>query len=85
MSSIKEAAAAIDAVDAAYNAVAALPLHSLTRSDQQAILNRYEKLNKLLMVTERRLLGRLITERQAQPLRGGSPRSGQPPGHRAAR
>jgi hypothetical protein len=64
MSSIKEAVAALDAVDAAYNAVAALPLHTLTRSDQQAILNRYERLNKLLAVTERRLLGRLITERR---------------------
>jgi hypothetical protein len=62
MSSMKDAVAAIDAVDAAYNAVAALPLHTLTRADQQAILSRYERLNKLLAVTERRLLGRLITE-----------------------
>jgi hypothetical protein len=70
MGSMKEAVAALDAVDAAYNAVAALPLHTMTRSDQQAILSRYEKLNKLLAVTERRLLGRLITERQVQRLRG---------------
>jgi hypothetical protein len=70
MSSMKEAVAALDAVDAAYEAVAALPLHTLTRSDQQAILSRYERLNKLLMVTQRRLLGRLITERQVQRLRG---------------
>jgi hypothetical protein len=69
MSSIKEAAAALDAVDAAYNAVAALPLHTLTRSDQQAILSRYERLNKLLADTERRLLGRLIAQRQVQRLR----------------
>jgi hypothetical protein len=64
MSSMNEAVDALDAVDAAYNAIAALPLHTLTRSDQQAILSRYEKLNKLLAVTERRLLGRLITERR---------------------
>ena len=70
MSSMKEAVAALDAVEAAYNAVAALPLHTLTRSDQREILSRYEKLNKLLMVTERRLLGRLITERQALRPRG---------------
>jgi hypothetical protein len=70
MSSMKEAVAALDAVDAAYNAVAALPLHKLTRSDQLAILSRYEKLNKLLAVTERRLLGRLISERQALRPRG---------------
>jgi hypothetical protein len=66
MSSIKEAVAALDAVDAAYKAVAALPLHTLTRSDQQAILSRYERLNRLLADTERRLLGRLITQRQVQ-------------------
>jgi hypothetical protein len=70
MSSMTEAVAALDAIDAAYKAVAALPLHTMTRSDQQAILSRYEKLNTLLAVTERRLLGRLITERQVQRLRG---------------
>jgi hypothetical protein len=64
MSSMEETVAALDAVDAAYNAVAALPLHTLTRSDQQAILSRCEKLNKLLAATERRLLGRLISERR---------------------
>jgi hypothetical protein len=69
MSAMKEAVAALDAVDAAYNAVAALPLHTMSRADQQAILRRYEKLNNLLAVTERRLLGRLITERQVQRLR----------------
>jgi hypothetical protein len=69
MGSIREAVAALDAVDAAYNAVAALPLHTLTRSDQQAILSRSERLNKLLMDTERRLLGRLVIERRER-LRG---------------
>jgi hypothetical protein len=64
MGSIKQAVAALDAVDAAYNAVAALPLHTLTRADQQAILRRYEKLNDLLTVTARRLHGRLVTERR---------------------
>ena len=58
MSSSKaEAIEALDAAEAAYKAVAALPLHALSRFEQQALLNRLEELDRQLTMTERRLIG----------------------------
>ena len=70
MSSSKaEIIEALDAAEAAYKAVAALPLHALSRFEQQALLNRLEELDRQLVMTERRLIGRLVSE--AVPVRFG--------------
>lgn len=62
MSSRNEIIAALDSVDAAYNRLLGLPLHTLTRSERVQLLQRLDALGKQLVAFDRRLLGRLITE-----------------------
>jgi hypothetical protein len=63
MSSIKDKViAALDAADASYRKLAALPLEALTRPEKQALLNRLEELGKKTTALDRRLIGQLIME-----------------------
>jgi hypothetical protein len=54
--------AALDAADASYRKLAALPLEALTRPEKQALLNRLEELGKKMTTLDRRLIGQLIME-----------------------
>ena len=60
MSSKKEVISALDAVDRAHRAVAALPFQSLEPADQRALLVRLDTVTKQLSVMQRRLLGRMV-------------------------
>lgn len=60
MSSKKEVIAALDAVDRAHRAAAALPFQSLAPADQRALLVRLDAVAKQLAVTQRRLLGQMV-------------------------
>jgi hypothetical protein len=60
MSSKKEVMSALDAVDRAHRALAALPFHSLQPADQRALLVGLDAMNKQLSVLQRRLLGRMV-------------------------
>ncbi len=60
MSSKKEVMSALDAVDHAHRAVAALPFQSLQPADQRALLVRLDALAKQLAVMQRRLLGQMV-------------------------
>ncbi|BBY74775.1 hypothetical protein MPRF_16740 [Mycolicibacterium parafortuitum] len=61
MSSKKEVAAALDAVDRAHRALAALPFQTLQPVDQRALLVRLDAVTKQLAVTQRRLLARMVS------------------------
>jgi hypothetical protein len=63
MSSIKQAVlAALDAAEASYRKLAALPLEALTRPEKQALLTRLDELDKKITALDQRLIGALITE-----------------------
>jgi hypothetical protein len=53
---------ALDAFDASYRKLAALPLEALTRPEKQALLNRLEEIDKKMTALDRRLIGQLVTE-----------------------
>jgi hypothetical protein len=53
---------ALDAVDAGYRKLAALPLEALTRPEKQALLKRLEELDKRMTALDRRLIGQLIAQ-----------------------
>lgn len=62
MSSIKtRIAATIEAAEAAYAAIAEIPIQSLLPSEQRALLSRLEEIDKQMAAVDRRLLGRLIS------------------------
>ena len=61
-SSREEVIAALDAAEASYRKLAALPLEALSRPEKQALLNRLEDLGKKMSALDRRLIGQLITE-----------------------
>jgi len=69
MSSKNDIIAALDSVDAAYNRLLGLPLHTLTRSERIQLLQRLDTLGKQLAAFDRQLVGRLITE--AAPVQFG--------------
>jgi hypothetical protein len=54
--------AALDAFDASYRKLVALPLEALTRPDKQALLKRLEEVDKEMTALDRRLIGQLITQ-----------------------
>ncbi len=63
MNSIRqEIIAALDAFDASYRKLVALPLDALTRPDKQALLKRLEEVDKEMTALDRRLIGQLITQ-----------------------
>lgn len=64
--------AALDAAEAAYGAVAALPLETLLPSEQRALLARLEQMDKELTAFRRQLLGRLVTEARPKQFGGAS-------------
>src|SRR4029453_17368423 len=61
-SSREKIIAALDAADASYRKLAALPLETLTRPEKQALLNRLEELGKKMTGLDRRLIGQMVTE-----------------------
>jgi hypothetical protein len=62
MGSIKEAViAALDAAEANYRKLAALPLEALTRPEKQALLTRLDELGNKITALDQRLIGQLIT------------------------
>ncbi|MGE0215529.1 DUF222 domain-containing protein [Mycolicibacterium sp.] len=60
MSSKTEVMAALEAVDTACRALAALPFHTLRPADQRALLVRLDAMDKQLTALQRRLLGRMV-------------------------
>jgi hypothetical protein len=62
MSSIKDTViAALDAAEANYRKLAALPLEALTRPEKQALLTRLDELGNKITALDQRLIGQLIT------------------------
>jgi hypothetical protein len=61
MSSKNDWGAALDTVDRAHRAVAALPFHTLQPAEQRALLVRLDELEKVLAATQRQLLGHMVT------------------------
>jgi len=51
----------IEAVDASYRKLAALPLHTLNRAELQALLNRIDAVEAELERLDRRVLGWLVS------------------------
>jgi hypothetical protein len=62
MSSKDDIIVALDALDAAFDKVLDLPLHSLTWSERIQLLRQIDRMGKEMAAFDRRLLGRLITE-----------------------
>jgi hypothetical protein len=60
MSSRDDWGEALDTVDRAHRAVAALPFRTLQPADQRALLIRLDELEKVLAVTQRQLLGHMV-------------------------
>lgn len=54
--------AALDAAEASYRALAALPLEALTRPEKTELLQRLEEIDKKIAALDRRLIGQLITQ-----------------------
>jgi uncharacterized protein DUF222 len=69
-SSKKQIIAALDAADAGYRELAALPLETLSRPEKQELLMRLQQFDNTLKALDRRLIGRLITE--ADPAQFGA-------------
>lgn len=70
MSSKKEVIAALDAVDRAHRAAASLPFQNLAPADQRALLVRLDAVAKQLAVTQRRLLGQMVSGPPPRELAG---------------
>jgi hypothetical protein len=62
MSSNKEVLATLDAADAAWQKLAALPFHRLPPADQRALLVRLDVMEKRLTTLQRRLLAKLVAD-----------------------
>jgi hypothetical protein len=63
MSSSKhEIIAALDAAEASYRELAALPLEALTRPEKTALLKRLGDIDKKMVALDRRLIGQLVTQ-----------------------
>jgi hypothetical protein len=60
MSSRNDWGAALDAVDRAQRAVAALPFHTLQPADQRALLIQLDELQKILAAKQRQLLAHVV-------------------------
>ena len=64
--------AGIDAVEAAYQKLASLPLETLSRSELHALLARLARLDAKWVALDRKLIGRLITEADPTNFGGAS-------------
>lgn len=62
MSSKNEVLTAIDAAEVAWQSLAALPVHTLSPTDQRALLIRLDALDKKLSTLQHRLLGRVVAD-----------------------
>lgn len=60
MSSKNDWGAALDLVDRAQRAVAALPFHTLRPAEQRALLVQLDELEKVVATTQRQLLGHMV-------------------------
>ena len=60
MSSNKDILNALDAADAAWQSLAALPIHTLPPRDQRAVLLRLDAMERTVAALQRRLLGALV-------------------------
>ncbi len=60
MSSRNDWGAALDTVERACRAVAALPFHTLKPADQRALLIQLDELEKVLAAKQRQLLGHMV-------------------------
>jgi hypothetical protein len=60
MSSNNDILTALNAADAAWQALAALPVHTLPPRDQRAVLIRLDAMEKTVGALQRRLLGALV-------------------------
>jgi hypothetical protein len=69
-SSKKKIIAALDAAEASYRQLAALPLEALTRPEKTELLKRLGEIDKKMVALDRRLIGQLIT--QGDPAMFGS-------------
>ena len=72
MGSKEEIIAAIDAVGVAYDRLLALPLHTLTRSEQVSLLRQMDAMSRRLSGFDRQLIGRLITKAAPAQFGGAS-------------
>ena len=71
MGSSKERVTAFfDAIGAAHRALAAMPVHAMTRREAEEVLRELDELQKLADGVERRLVGRLISD--GSPTRFGA-------------
>jgi len=61
-SSKQQIIAALDAAEASYRALSALPLEALTRPEKTALLQRLGDIDKKMVALDRRLIGQLITQ-----------------------
>jgi hypothetical protein len=60
-SSKQQIIAALDAAEASYRALAALPLEALTRPEKTELLKRLGEIDRKMVALDRRLIGQLIT------------------------
>jgi hypothetical protein len=63
---------ALERFEAAYAAVAAMPVHSLLPSEQRALLSRLDEVDKKMAAFDRRLLGQLISKAPPPQFGGAS-------------
>ena len=61
-SSKQQIIAALDAAEASYRNLAALPLEALTRPEKTELLKRLGEIDKKMVALDRRLIGQLITQ-----------------------
>jgi hypothetical protein len=61
-SSKKQIIAALDAAEASYRQLAALPLEALTRPEKTELLKRLGEVDKKIAALDRRLIGQLIAQ-----------------------
>jgi len=58
----KQIIAALDAAEASYRELAALPLEALTRPEKTELLKRLGEIDKKMVALDRRLIGQLIAQ-----------------------
>jgi len=61
-SSKRQIIAALDAAEASYRELSALPLEALTRPEKTELLKRLGEIDKKMVALDRRLIGQLIAQ-----------------------
>jgi Domain of unknown function (DUF222) len=61
-SSNRQIIAALDAAEASYRELSALPLEALTRPEKTELLKRLGEIDKKMVALDRRLIGQLIAQ-----------------------